>query len=159
MTQCMRQHIILQDPFCHSAHVRQSNEDTNVLPAVDELMPLFQSDSPIDLDFSIVYDEAKQQLKCQTDVTFLSDYENPLYHTVVLVEEVLRVLPVISDQANFYSGGGYGNLGGFENKPPYIPARNEMVYRFVGRKAFNGVYGSKVYVDMQAGQNLLPCYR
>ncbi|HRD07411.1 MAG TPA: hypothetical protein PK037_07595 [Saprospiraceae bacterium] len=125
--------------------------DTNVLPAVDELMPLFQSDSPIDLDFSIVYDEAKQQLKCQTDVTFLSDYENPLYHTVVLVEDSVTGTSSYYDQANFYSGGGYGNLGGFENKPPYIPA-SEMVYRFVGRKAFNGVYGSKVYVDMQAGQ-------
>jgi hypothetical protein len=125
--------------------------DTNVLPAADELLPLLQADSPIDLDFSVGYDEATRQLKCQTDVTFLSDYENPLYHTVVLVEDSVTGTSSYYDQANFYAGGAYGSLGGFENKPPYIPA-SEMVYRFVGRKAFNGVYGSKVFTVMKAGQ-------
>lgn len=125
--------------------------DTNVLPAVDELMPLFEEDSPINLDFTVLYDESAQQMKCETDVTFLTDYENPVYHTVVMVEDSVSGTSSYYDQANFYAGGGYGNLGGFENKPPYIPA-SEMVYRFVGRKALNGVYGSKIFTMMKAGQ-------
>ncbi len=125
--------------------------DTNVLPAVDELIPLFEQDSPIDLDFTVWYDETTQQMKCETDVTFLTDYENPVYHTVVVVEDSVTGTSSYYDQANFYAGGGYGSLGGFENKPPYIPA-SEMVYRFVGRKALNGVYGSKVFTSLQAGQ-------
>ena len=69
------------------------------------------------------------------------------------LKTVLRVLPVITIRPIFIQAEVM-EISRFENKPPYIPA-SEMVYRFVGRKAFNGVYGSKVYVDMQAGQKPL----
>ncbi len=57
------------------------------------------------------------------------------------------------DQHNYYSGGGYGAMGGFEDLPSVVLAA-DMVYPHVGRAllgSFNGQYNS-VPVSISDGQ-------
>jgi len=44
------------------------------------------------------------------------------------------------DQANVYSGGGYGPMGGYENLSDPVPA-SQMVYNHVGRAVIGGFSG------------------
>lgn len=129
-----------------------NRREISVLPSIDEWISVLQEDSAIDMGLEVSYDKSENQLKCETRVDFLEAYENPLYHTVVLVEDSVTGTSSYYDQANSFSGGIFGSLPGYVDKPQYIPA-SEMVYRFVGRKAFNGTYGSKVFTSMQAGQS------
>jgi len=63
---------------------------------------------------------------------------------LVIIENDVTGTTSAYDQANNYSGGGYGVMGGYENLPSPVPA-SQMVYQEVARgiyPSFNGVDGS-----------------
>ncbi|OSZ82265.1 hypothetical protein CAP35_03070 [Chitinophagaceae bacterium IBVUCB1] len=51
---------------------------------------------------------------------------------LALVEDGVTGTASGYDQSNYYAGGGYGPMGGYENKPSKVPA-SEMVYNHVAR--------------------------
>lgn len=63
---------------------------------------------------------------------------------LVLVEDDVKGTASGYGQSNYYAGGGYGPMGGYESKPSTVPAA-DMVYNHVARMivpAVNGAAGS-----------------
>ena len=56
---------------------------------------------------------------------------------VVIVEDSVRGTASGYAQANYYSGGGNGPMGGYENLPSTIPA-SQMTYNHVARVLAGG---------------------
>lgn len=73
---------------------------------------------------------------------------------MVLVEDDVKGTESGYAQANYYSGGASGNMGGYENKPSKVPAK-DMVYNHVARMIVPGVNGAagSLPAAMTAGSN------
>jgi hypothetical protein len=73
---------------------------------------------------------------------------------MVLVEDDVKGTESGYAQANYYSGGASGNMGGYESKPSKVPAK-DMVYNHVARMIVPGVNGAagSLPASMTAGSN------
>ncbi|HLO71192.1 MAG TPA: Omp28-related outer membrane protein [Flavipsychrobacter sp.] len=73
---------------------------------------------------------------------------------MVLVEDDVKGTESGYAQANYYSGGAAGPMGGYESKPSKVPAA-DMVYNHVARMIVPGVNGaaSSLPATMTAGSN------
>ncbi|MBU0486454.1 MAG: T9SS type A sorting domain-containing protein [Bacteroidetes bacterium] len=56
------------------------------------------------------------------------------------------------EQANYYAGGGYGVMGGYETKPDPVPAA-QMVYKHVARALLGGWDGTASTVTATVAEN------
>lgn len=84
-------------------------------------------------------------LKINAGAQFYSSFSNAKFKlSVVITEDGIRGKTSGYNQANYYSGGSRGKMGGYENKPRTVPAR-DMVYDHVARAvlgSFSGQSGS-----------------
>ena len=109
------------------------------------------------MDVKTEYNETLNQIKVETDLWFIEDYEEADYRlTYILIENNVHQ-PGNSDynQNNAYSGGNLGEMGGFEDLPFVIPA-DQMYYQDVVRGYFgdfNGMEGSIPSV-IEAGKQI-----
>lgn len=70
---------------------------------------------------------------------------------VILAEDSIRGATAAYNQANIYSGGRVGVMGGFEKLPNPVPA-SRMYYRNVARALLNGFTGqSKSFTNIKDG--------
>ena len=89
------------------------------------------------------FNETTKELTFTLTSNFVSTVSDFRFSAVLIENGVTGTGPAW-DQANYYSGGGLGPMGGFENLPDPVPAE-DMVYNHVGRAiigGFNGVEGS-----------------
>lgn len=73
--------------------------------------------------------------------TFLLDLYNDLRFAAVIMEDSLYRTGADWAQENYYAGGTYGPMCGFESLPGTIPAA-DMHYDHVGRVILDGPYGT-----------------
>ncbi|MFN0276841.1 MAG: T9SS type A sorting domain-containing protein [Chitinophagales bacterium] len=100
------------------------------------------------------YDAVNRLLHVTAVATFLSDEDELEYRfNVVLTEDGVTGTTSGYNQTNYYSGGGYGPLYGWEDLPYTVPAA-DMVYEFVAREIVDGWDGSEESVPavVTAGQ-------
>lgn len=72
---------------------------------------------------------------------FYTDFSDAKFRLgVIVVENGVTGTGREYDQKNYYSDGSAGKMGGFENKPNPIPAK-DMVYDHVGRSLLGGYEG------------------
>lgn len=94
---------------------------------------------------SAEYNATTDRIELTTGVMFENNFTNADYRLVyVLIENNVHV-PDNDEYAqhNYYSaeaGYGLGEMGGFENLPPLIPA-SDMYFQEVARAAFDSYYG------------------
>ncbi|GAB5557820.1 MAG: hypothetical protein SchgKO_20330 [Schleiferiaceae bacterium] len=91
------------------------------------------------------YDKASGALTVNADAQFFVSQTGVDYRFVMVLTEN-NVMGTTSGyaQANYYAGGGQGNMGGYESKPDPVPA-SDMSYHFVARTiqpSFGGTQGS-----------------
>ncbi len=66
---------------------------------------------------------------------------------MVLVEDGVTGTTSSYNQVNYYAGGNFGPMGGYENLPDPVPAA-DMVYNHVGRLTLGGVDGAEGSLPM-----------
>jgi thiol-disulfide isomerase/thioredoxin len=117
--------------------------------------PIFKSlDEPaiVAIRPGVAYYRDTKEVYAESTVTFLQAYDQPIYHSFLIVEDSVRNTGYYYGQANFYSGGVLGPMGGFENMPTSIPA-TDMVYSNVPRLLINGLNGKKFNVRAEEGES------
>lgn len=84
------------------------------------------------------YNASASQLKVSLTTKFNQSLSGNGYRIAcVLIEDGLSGIGTSWEQHNYYSGGGNGVMGGFENQPTYVP----MVFDHVARAISPGFYG------------------
>lgn len=133
-------------PFC------MTMRDTNT-KGDPQYMPTFYNthiNKPAWADVSIYAewaDENKTSMHTQTATTFATSGSNiGMQLALVIIEnDVNKPGDSNYDQANYYSGGGMGPMGGFESLPASVPAA-QMYYQEVARAIYDdietGIIGS-----------------
>lgn len=76
--------------------------------------------------------EADNILDISVDVEFLDKAAGNFYVSMILTEDDVKGTSSGYAQANYYSGGGAGQMGGYEILPNPVPA-SKMVYNHVAR--------------------------
>lgn len=96
-----------------------------------------------------VYNASTGDLTVTSQANFSSAVSGTHRLAVVLVEDGVTGY----SQANYYSGGGNGPMGGYESLPNPVPA-SQMVYDHVGRILVGGFFGAagSVPAPVTAGQ-------
>jgi len=106
---------------------------------------LWRSAIPNPVSIDIDTNVSGNQLTVDASATFYSNYTNAnLRLAAIVVEDGVTGTTAGYAQVNYYSGGGSGTMGGYENLPATVPA-NMMVYDHVGRAllgGYDGVAGS-----------------
>ncbi len=87
------------------------------------------------------YAHADKKLKIKVTAEFLQNVSGDLRFNAIIIEDSVTGTSSGYKQANFYSGGAYGPMGGFENLPSSVPA-NQMHYNHVGRAILGGFDGT-----------------
>lgn len=97
-----------------------------------------------DLTIDIDYNSGNHLMTANISAEFAVDLEGDYRFACVLTQNDAHGTTSEYDQSNYYSGGGYGPMGGFENLPDPVPAA-QMYFDFVAREilgGFNGEPGS-----------------
>jgi hypothetical protein len=83
------------------------------------------------------------ELTVEASATFYSNFSDANFRlAAILVEDDVTGTTSGYNQANYYSGGGNGAMGGYENLPNPVPAA-DMVYNHVGRALLGGYDGQE----------------
>ena len=100
--------------------------------------------APVDVTVQATIDSLSHTIYIEGKITTYTDRTNAKHNLVLVVAESdVRGTSNGYRQNNYYSGGGQGVMGGFENLPGSVPA-SQMRYDFVGRQllyGFNGLPG------------------
>ncbi len=110
------------------------------MPSVEDML----DNPPAILTVGVAYDESTRDLDVSVDINFMMDVSGEHRLAVILTEDGVTGTGAEWGQANNYSGGGFGPMGGYENLPSTVPAE-DMVYNHVGREligGYDGVMGS-----------------
>lgn len=84
---------------------------------------------------------AGRDLTLNASAIFRSNFANANFRfAAVLIENDVKGTEDGYKQANYYAGGNYGPMGGYENKPNPVPAA-DMTYNHVGRMLLGGYAG------------------
>lgn len=98
--------------------------------------------SPVDVEVvDLTYDEATRAINFDVKGTFVTDLEKNLRFNAVIIENHVTGSESGYNQANYYSGGNYGPMGGYEDLPPSVSYLN-MEYQFVARAILGGWDGT-----------------
>jgi hypothetical protein len=104
------------------------------------------------------YDATTRILHVVAAATFLTANDELNYRfNVVLTEDSVTGTTSGYNQTNYYSGGGYGPLYGWEDLPYTVPAA-DMVYDFVAREIVDGWDGSEGSVPTSVVEGQLVTY-
>jgi hypothetical protein len=79
-------------------------------------------------------------LSVSANATFLAGSSDEYRFSVVVIEDSVTGTSVEYAQANEYSGGEFGEMGGYENLPNPVPA-SQMIYNDVARALLGGWNG------------------
>lgn len=97
-----------------------------------------------------------RDITVDASATFYSNFNNSNFRLgLILVEDHVTGTSSGYAQANYYAGGGSGEMNGYENLPNPVPA-SEMVYDHVGRAligGYNGLEGT-VPTNLVDGQSI-----
>jgi len=86
------------------------------------------------------FNQSTDQLKVSLTTKFNQAVAGSGYRIAcVIVEDGVSGTGTTWDQHNYYSGGGYGPMGGFENLPPYVAG---LKFDHVARVISPGFYGN-----------------
>jgi hypothetical protein len=100
--------------------------------------------APVEVNVHATLDSLSHAIYVEGNITTYANRTNAKYKLVLVVaENDVRGTSNGYRQTNYYSGGGEGVMGGFENLGNPVPA-SQMRYDFVGRKllyGFNGLSG------------------
>jgi len=95
--------------------------------------------NPVKIEITPVVSE--HELSVEANATFYSNFSNADFRlAAILVEDGVTGTGSGYNQANYYSGGANGPMGGYENLPNPVPA-SQMVYNHVGRALLGGYDG------------------
>ncbi len=111
-----------------------------------------QNDPLANVSVSNNYDASTRTLTSTVSIEALAALNGSYRIGAIVVEDAVTGPAPAYNQANNYSGGGHGEMGGYENMPNPIPA-NRIAFDHVGRKllgSYNGEEGS-VPANLQAG--------
>ncbi len=99
--------------------------------------------SPVAIEVTIAtLDVATRELSIEGEATFAAPFaQGEFSGAVILKEDGVTGTGSGYNQANYYSGGGAGTMGGYENLPDPVPA-SQMVYDDVARDILPGYAGS-----------------
>ncbi|MCB0703748.1 MAG: Omp28-related outer membrane protein [Saprospiraceae bacterium] len=89
----------------------------------------------------VEFNETSGELTITVQAEALSDFSGDNRLNVVIIENGVTGTGSGYNQANYYSGGGAGPMGGYENLPGTIPAA-QMTYNEVGRAILGGYQGT-----------------
>ena len=92
------------------------------------------------IDASGLYNTATRKLEVTLDVDFRRRVSGDWRIACVLIEDGVTGTSSGYNQSNYYSGGGSGQMGGYENLPNPVPA-SMMVYNDVARAIQPGPAG------------------
>lgn len=99
--------------------------------------------SPATIDIvNFSWDATQRVVSFDLESEFVVDIHNELRFGVVITEDSLWGTSSGWAQGNYYSGGGYGDMCGFENMPGTIPAAN-MHYDHVARVILDTPFGTE----------------
>jgi hypothetical protein len=115
-----------------------------------------QINNVVPLDLSAGASQVGNNLTISANASFYTDFSAADFRlAVIITEDGVTGTTSGYNQVNYYSGGGQGAMGGYENLPDPVPA-SQMVYNHVGRAilgGFNGQAGS-VPAVINAGDNV-----
>ena len=92
------------------------------------------------MEIGAKYDAGSRQLEVSTGVNYIGGNGGNYSIDVILIENNITKDSAGYAQVNQYSGGGRGPMGGYENLPNPVPAR-DMSYQHVTRGSFTNFNG------------------
>lgn len=96
---------------------------------------------PADVTISAAsFNEETRNLTFKVNAIFAGTINKDFNINAIIMENDVRGTTSDWDQVNYYSGGGFGEMGGYENLPDPVPAA-DMVYQNVARAILGGWYG------------------
>ena len=99
-----------------------------------------QNDAPVDVDVDYTYDASTRKIAVTVNAKFAADLNGTYRFNAVITEDNVTGTSSGYAQTNYYAGGAYGPMGGYENLASKVPAA-DMVYDHVARAilgTFNG---------------------
>jgi hypothetical protein len=103
---------------------------------------LMELPSPVEVEISnVTYDKTSRELSFEVNASFLATLNGASFNAVISESGVEGSSSGYA-QANYYSGGDYGTMGGYENLANPVPA-DEMVYNHVARAILGGWNGTE----------------
>jgi hypothetical protein len=90
---------------------------------------------------NVAYDAATRKVTVDSHLKFLEDVSGAHRIAVIYTQDGVTGTAANYGQANAYSGGGNGPMGGYEDLPGTVPAA-QMVYDHVGRAIVGGFTGA-----------------
>lgn len=90
------------------------------------------------------YDATTNMLKVSISTTFKENVTGKYTLACVITEDDVKGTTSKYAQANYYSGGGQGKMGGYESKPNPVPA-SQMIYNHVARAIIPHFSGAPVF--------------
>lgn len=100
---------------------------------------------------SAEYNPTTQRVETEVEFTFESAVTGNWKYSIALVEDGVSGTSSAYSQSNYYSGGGNGVMGGFENMPNPVPA-SQMVYDDVARGIAPSAAGTTLSQSIAAGE-------
>lgn len=109
-----------------------------------EKMPAYMNKTvPVDLFLYGNYNDSTDLIQVNLKAKFVTQMNGIDYRfNLVIKEDSVTGVGSAWNQSNAYSGGGYGDMGGFELLPDPVPAV-DMVYDHVARYLADGWYGAE----------------
>lgn len=104
----------------------------------------------VSVDHFAAYDEQTGKLTVTVYLNFLETVTGQWNVACAIVEDGVKGSSAQYNQANYYSGGGNGVMGGYEALPNPVPA-NQMVYDDVARSILPSPSGEAVGSGISAG--------
>lgn len=93
----------------------------------------------VELNAKATYDKVTRQLFVTATAVPSKNYVAPKFFIALIEDGVSGTSPGYA-QANYYAGGNYGQMGGYEKLPNPVPA-DKMVYNHVARALIGGFNG------------------
>ena len=97
---------------------------------------------PAGLSITATYDENTRKATMEVRGDFIKQLEGDYRYNLVMVENGVTGTGSGYAQSNYYSGGGAGPMGGYEDLPETVPAE-DMVYDHVARAILGGWAGEQ----------------
>ena len=122
---------------------------------LSKIPELLATGAPAEMSLGTEFINDSNSLSISTQIRFAAKIENKGWHLsyVIVEDSVHQPDNPLYIQQNGYAGGGSGEMGGYEDKPAFVPA-SDMYYRYVARGSvggFNGIAESLPF-DIESGK-------
>lgn len=122
-------------------HVDRTIKDESVTQDLMVQYVTTRSAIPNPVAIDVTTELSGSELTVNASATFYSNFSNANFRfAAILIEDDVTGTGSGYAQENYYAGGSYGPMGGYESLPATIPA-SQMVYDHVGRALLGGYNG------------------